>query len=39
MMARDELESYSEHTFRQWDRASLGAVRRGIERRRKELSR
>jgi hypothetical protein len=38
-MGPDELESFEERTFRQWDRASLGDVRRAIERRRKELAR
>jgi len=37
-MGPDELESFEERTFRQWDRASLGELRRAIERRRKELA-
>jgi hypothetical protein len=38
-MGPDELESFEERTFRQWDRASLGDVRRAIKRRREELDR
>ena len=38
-MGPDELADFEERTFRQWDRASLGDVRRAIERRRKELGR
>ena len=38
-MGPDELDSFEERTFRQWDPASLGALRRAIERRRGELSR
>jgi hypothetical protein len=37
-MGPDELESFEERTFRQWDRASLGDVRRAIERRRREFA-
>jgi hypothetical protein len=37
-MGPDELRSFEERTFRQWDRASLGDLRRAIERRRKELA-
>ena len=37
-MGPDELDSFEERTFRQWEPASLGAVRRAIERRRKELA-
>ena len=33
-MGPDELADFEERTFRQWDRASLAAVRRAIERRR-----
>ena len=36
-MGPDELESFEERTFRQWDPASLGDVRRAIDRRRREL--
>src|SRR6185503_20314343 len=36
-MGPDELESFEERTFRQWDRASLGDLRRTIDRRRREL--
>ena len=38
-MGPDELDSFEERTFRQWDPASLGALRSAIERRRGELSR
>ena len=31
-MGPDELESFVERTYRQWDRASLGDLRRAIER-------
>jgi len=34
----DELASFEERTFRQWDRASLGDVRR-VELRQRELER
>jgi hypothetical protein len=34
----DELESFELRTFAAWDRASLGDLRRAIERRRKELA-
>ena len=37
-MGPDELESFEERTFRQWERASLGDLRRAIERRRKQLT-
>jgi hypothetical protein len=37
-MGPDELESFEERTFRQWDRASLGDLRRAIDRRRRELA-
>ena len=37
-MGPDELSDFEERTFRQWTRASLGEVRRAIERRRKELA-
>ena len=37
-MGPDELESFESRTFRQWDRASLGDLRRAIERRRRELA-
>lgn len=36
-MGPDELESFEHRTFATWDRASLGDLRRAIERRRKEL--
>ena len=36
-MGHDELSDFEERTFRQWDRASLGDLRRAIERRRREL--
>ena len=38
-MGPDELESFERRTFAAWDRASLGALSRAIERRRKELAR
>ena len=38
-MGPDELESFADRTFRQWDRKSLGDLRRAIDRRRKELAR
>ena len=38
-MGPDELDSFEERTFRQWDPASLGDLRRVIERRRKQLAR
>jgi hypothetical protein len=37
-MGPDELQSFEERTFRQWDRASLSAVRIAIDRRRGELA-
>jgi hypothetical protein len=37
-MGPDELESFEHRTFAAWDRASLGELRRAIERRRKELA-
>jgi hypothetical protein len=37
-MGPDELADFEERTFKQWDRASLGELRRPIERRRKELA-
>ena len=33
----DELADFEERTFRQWDRASLSAVRIAVDRRRREL--
>lgn len=36
-MGPDELADFEERTFRQWDRSSLGDVRRAIQRRRGEL--
>ena len=38
-MGPDELADFEERTFRQWDRASLSALRIAIDRRRRELSR
>jgi hypothetical protein len=37
-MGPDELESFAERTYRQWDRASLGELRQAIERRRREFA-
>jgi hypothetical protein len=37
-MGPDELESFEARTFKAWDRASLGDVRRAIDRRRRELA-
>ena len=37
-MGPDELESFAQRTFATWDRASLGDLRRAIERRRRELA-
>ena len=37
-MGPDELESFEERTFRQWDRASLGELGRAIDQRRRELA-
>ena len=37
-MGPDELESFAQRTFATWDRASLGDLRRAIERRRQELA-
>jgi len=36
-MGPDELADFEERTFRQWDRASLGDLRRAIEDRRRQL--
>jgi len=36
-MGPDELESFAERTYRQWDRASLGELRRLIERCRRQF--
>ena len=36
-MGPDELADFEERTIRQWDRASLGDLRRAIERRRRGL--
>lgn len=36
-MGPDELADFEERTFRQWDRASLGALRIAIDRRRRDL--
>ena len=38
-MGPDELTDFEARTFKQWDRASLSAVRIAIDRRRKELAR
>jgi hypothetical protein len=37
-MGPDELASFGERMFRQSDRASLGDLRRAIDRRRRELA-
>ena len=37
-MGPDELHTFEERTFRAWDRASLGKLRRAIDRRWRELS-
>jgi hypothetical protein len=37
-MGPDELADFETRTFRQWDSASLGDLRRAIERRRRELA-
>jgi hypothetical protein len=37
-MGPDELTSFEQRTFRQWDRASLGDLRRATERRRQEIA-
>jgi hypothetical protein len=34
----DELESFEQRTFATWDRASLGELRRAINRHRRELA-
>jgi len=36
-MGPDELADFEARTFKQWDRASLSAVRIAIDRRRREL--
>jgi len=38
-MGPDELTDFEARTFKQWDRASLSAVRIAIDRRQKELAR
>jgi len=38
-MGPDELEEFEARTFKQWDRASLSALRIAIDRRRTELAR
>jgi bifunctional non-homologous end joining protein LigD len=38
LFGRPSLKSSQERTFRRWDRASLGDLRRAIERRRRELA-
>jgi hypothetical protein len=37
-MGPDELESFERRTFSQWERASLGDLRRAIDRRWRELA-
>jgi len=37
-MASDELTDFERRTFAAWNRASLGDVRRAIERRRRDLA-
>ena len=37
-MGPDEIDDFERRTFRDWDRASLGDLRRAIERRRRELA-
>jgi len=37
-MGPDELDDFERRTFRDWDRASLSAVRIAIDRRRREIS-
>ena len=37
-MGPDELADFEERTFRQWDRASLSALRIAIDHRRRELA-
>jgi hypothetical protein len=37
-MGPDALELFEQQTFQQWDRASLVAVRRAIDQRRRELA-
>jgi hypothetical protein len=37
-MGPDELADFEARTFKQWDRASLVAVRRSIDARRRELA-
>jgi hypothetical protein len=39
LQAPDELAGFEARTFKQWDRASLNALRVAIERRRRELGR
>jgi hypothetical protein len=36
-MGPNELADFEARTFKQWDRGSLGALRRAIERRRRDL--
>jgi hypothetical protein len=36
-MGPDEINDFERRTFAAWDRASLGDLRRAIERRRREL--
>ena len=38
-MGPDALELFGQQTFQQWDRASIVAVRRAIDARRRELAR
>jgi hypothetical protein len=37
-MGPDELDSFERQTFAAWDRASLGDLRRAIDRRRREIA-
>ena len=37
-MGPDELADFEARTFKQWDRASLSAVRIAIDRRRREIA-
>jgi len=37
-MGPDELADFEERTYRQWNRGSLGDLRRAIEQRRRELA-
>jgi hypothetical protein len=37
-MGPDELDDFERRTFRDWDRSSLGDLRRAIDGRRRELA-